>query len=56
VSDEANVFLTKDEMREIINKLRGWGTGIEYKEEPEDPESVLDDTSWFDDPEMGNRS
>ena len=54
-SDLADVFVTKAEICEVIDKLRGWGSGIEYREETEEAESVLDDTSWFDDPEMGNK-
>ena len=54
-SDQSDVFVTKTELCEVINKLRAWGSIIEYREETEEAESVLDDTSWFDDPDMGDK-
>ena len=32
-SDLADVFVTEAEICEVIDKLRGWGSGIEYKDE-----------------------
>ena len=56
-TDLADAFVTKKEMQEIIDKLNRNGCDIKYCEDPylHEPVSVLDDTSWFDDPDMGDR-
>ena len=55
---EASAIVTTAQLNEIVNKLKFWGASVDLfpeKDEEDERKSVLDDVSWFDDPEMGDR-
>ena len=56
----ADAHVTELELRQIVDLLNSWGSNVTYQyrihpDFQDEHNSVLDDESWFDDPEMGDR-
>ena len=56
----ADAHVTELELRQIVDLLNSWGSKVTYQSDFQDEYddehgSVLDDESWFDDPDMGDR-